>query len=101
MSNQKSNTNAVSFGSWGWFLIIICILYQMMYSAFAVDGINGYGLNLAAMLSETSGMTVTSDMLTAVLTPIGIVCCLLGVFFTNLVYKKGTKIVATVSCAGG
>lgn len=35
MSNQKSNTNAVSFGSWGWFLIIICILYQMMYSAFA------------------------------------------------------------------
>lgn len=100
MSNQKSNTNAVSFGSWGWFLIIICILYQMMYSAFAVDGINGYGLNLAAMLSETSGMTVTSDMLTAVLTPIGIICCLLGVFFTNLVYKKGTKIVATVSCAG-
>ena len=72
MSNQKSNTNAVSFGSWGWFLIIICILYQMMYSAFAVDGINGYGLNLAAMLSETSGMTVTSDMLTAVLTPIGL-----------------------------
>lgn len=100
MNNKKTNTNAVSFGGWGWFLIIICILYQMMYSAFAVDGINGYGLGLAAMLSETSGTTVTSDMLTAVLTPIGIVCCLMGVLFTTLVYKKGTKLVATIACAG-
>ena len=97
---KKNNRNAVSFGAWGWFLIIICILYQMMYSSFAVDGINGYGINLAAMLSETSGKEITSDMLTAALTPIGIICCLLGLLFTTLVYKKGARIVATVCCVG-
>ncbi len=98
--NTKTNTNAVSFGAWGWVLILICILYQMMYSAFAVDGINGYGLGLAEMLSQLSGSEVTSDMLTAVLTPIGIICCLLGVLFTTLVYQKGTKLVATIACIG-
>lgn len=100
MRNEKTNANAVSFGKWGWFLIIICVLYQMMYSSFAVDGINGYGLGLAEMLSRTSGSEVTSDMLTAVLTPIGIICCLLGVVFTTLVYQKGTKLVASVACVG-
>lgn len=100
MENKSKNTNAVSFGKWGWFLIVMCILYQMMYSSFAVDGINGYGVGLASKLSEVSGAEITSDMLTAVLTPIGIVCCLLGIVFTTLVYKKGAKIVAVTACIG-
>lgn len=99
MGEKSKSTNAVSFGKRGWFLIIMCILYQMMYSSFAVDGINGYGTSLAEVLSKSSGTEITSDMLTAVLTPIGISCCLLGLLFTTLVYRIGTKKVATAACA--
>lgn len=100
MKNKHKVSSAVNFGGWGWFLVLICIVYQMMYSAFAVDGINGYGASLAAYLSQVSGTEITSDMLTAMLTPIGIICCLLGLLFTTLVLKKGTKLVAVVSCFG-
>ena len=97
MNRSKS---AFHFGAWGWFLIVLCIFYQMMYSAYAVDGINGYGISLAARFSHLSGKAVSPDMLTAVLTPIGILCCLLGIGFTNLVYKKGAKPVAVIACIG-
>ena len=100
MKNKHKVSSAVNFGGWGWFLVLICIVYQMMYSAFAVDGINGYGASLAAYLSQVSGTEITSDMLTAMLTPIGIICCLLGLLFTTLVLKKGTKLVSVVSCFG-
>lgn len=96
MKNKHKVSSAVNFGGWGWFLVLICIVYQMMYSAFAVDGINGYGASLAAYLSQVSGTEITSDMLT----PIGIICCLLSLLFTTLVLKKGTKLVAVASCFG-
>lgn len=69
MKNKHKVSSAVNFGGWGWFLVLICIVYQMMYSAFAVDGINGYGASLAAYLSQVSGTEITSDMLTAMLRP--------------------------------
>ena len=88
-----------NFGKWGWILIFVCIMYQMVYSCFAVDGINGYGSSLAAMLSQKSGAQVTSDMLVMVLTPIGILACLGNIGFSSLVFKFGAKKVALVSCA--
>ena len=100
MKNKHKVSSAVNFGGWGWFLVLICIVYQMMYSAFAVDGINGYGASLAAYLSQVSGSEITSDMLTAMLTPTSIISCLLGLLFTTLVLKKGTKLVAVASCFG-
>ena len=101
MKNQKGSlSTAVNFGRWGWFLIILCMVYQMLYSAFAVDGINGYGTSLAGYLSQTSGQSIIADMLTVVLTPIGIICCLAGFIFTSLVMRFGTKIVAVIACYG-
>jgi len=97
---MKKNNTAVNFGKWGWILIIMCMVYQMMYSSFAVDGINGYGAFLAQYLSQKSNTSTSTDMLVAVLTPIGIVCCLMGILFTTLVYKKGAKQVAIVACFG-
>ena len=66
----------------------------------AGDGINGYGTSLAGCLSQTSGQSITADMLTVVLTPIGIICCLAGFIFTSLVMRFGTKIVAVIACYG-
>lgn len=91
MGNKKK-TGLMNFGVWGWFLVFMCVIYQMMYSAFAVDGMNIFTGYLSGKLG------VDNNALLAVATPIGVICCLAGVIFTTLVYKKGTKIVAVTAC---
>jgi sugar phosphate permease len=84
------NLTKNNFGSTGWLIIFLCAMFMLGNATFAIDGQNIYVPFLSQYLS------VSPNVLLMFLTPIGWITALTSILMTQMVYKKGPRMMVSI-----